>query len=655
MAALVSRAVRSFVWTCDDQLVIRSSRGSYLEAIGRPPGAANGRKLSDYLHAVDDSNPVLAAHLRALAGEEVGIELTTRNRLFRIFLAPIRGENDTIVGVSGIAVDSTGERRMLDAMHRSQEALQLAQSAARLGSWTHDLKTGEVAWTGEMFALCGLPADTAVTEASLREIVHHDDRSALDAALEIAREEHASFAIDTRLVRPDGTERWVAHRGRYSMNVNGDERVIGTVLDIDARKRAEEHLTYQANYDALTGLPNRRLLMDRIDLEVLRGQMDDSQFAVCYVDLDRFRQINDTLGHDIGDTFLEIVAKRLSDSVREGDIVGRVGGDEFLIVLPSISSIREPAVVAERIVSAFLHPIEIGTRSLYSSASVGISIFPEDGDTSGALLRAADAARVRGAGDGRGTYRFYAASSHARSVDRLELEQGLRRAYERGEFELNYQPIVDRFERPVGVEALLRWNSPERGMVSPDRFIPLCEEIGLIIPLGKWVMRRALQQLAEWRREGLPPLRLALNISGRQMVDSNFVGSLAEAIVETGTTPGPRGVRNNRERDHGRPAGRASYDRRCEKSRRAYLARRLRDGLQHAIVPQTLRCGRPQNRSHVRARSAARPRRFRDRFRGRRTRPCDGSFGRCGRRRDRRTSRARATTRLRRNARLSFR
>ncbi len=537
MVTLVSRAVRSFVWTCDDQLIIRSSRGSYLEAVGRPPNAANGTRLADYLHAVDDSNPVLAAHIRALAGEEVAVELTTRNRLFRIFLEPIRSDGGAVVGVSGMAIDSTGERRLLNAMHRSQEALQLAQSAARLGSWTHDFKSGEVAWTGEMFALCGLPADTVVTDSSLMEIVHPDDRSALDAALELAREERASFAIDTRLVRADGTERWVAHRGRFSMDSSGNERVIGTVLDIDARKRAEEHLTYQANYDSLTGLPNRRLLMDRIELEILRGQVDDSQFAVCYVDLDRFRQINDTLGHDIGDTFLEIVAKRLSDSVREGDIVGRVGGDEFLIVLPGISSVRDPAVVAERIVAAFLHPVEIGSRSLYSSASVGISIFPDDGDTSGALLRAADSARVRGAGDGRGTYRFYAASSHARSVDRIELEQGLRRAFERGEFVLNYQPIVDRFERPVAVEALLRWESPERGTVSPDRFIPLCEEIGLIIPLGKWVMRRALQQLAEWRKEGLPPLRLALNISGRQMVDSNFVGSLAEAIVETGTAP----------------------------------------------------------------------------------------------------------------------
>jgi diguanylate cyclase (GGDEF)-like protein/PAS domain S-box-containing protein len=528
--------VRSFVWTVDDRLVIRSSRGSFLESIGHAPDAANGLTLAEYLKARNDSDAVIAGHLRALAGEDVALELAYQRRVFfRVYLAPLRDEGGSIVGVRGLAVDSTGEHRMLDAVHRSQEALQLAQSAARLGSWTHDVRSGTVHWSGEMFALCGLPGGAAITATTLFDVVHPHDRSALEAALDVAREERTSFAIDTRLVRADGTERWVAHRGRFAFDDDGLDRVIGTVLDIDARKRAEEHLTYQANYDALTGLPNRRMLTDRIDLEILRAQVEESQFAVLYVDLDRFKQINDTLGHDIGDRFLGIVAKRLCDSLRDGDIVGRVGGDEFLIVLPGISGIRDPAVVAERIVAAFGHPIELGSRSLYSSASVGISVFPDDGDTSGALVRAADSARSRGAGESRGTYRFYAASAHARSVDRLELEQELRRAYERGEFALAYQPIVDRFERPVGVEALLRWESPERGTVMPDRFIPLCEEIGLIVPLGKWAMRRGLQQLAQWREAGLPPLRLALNISGRQMVDAKFVESLAEAINETRT------------------------------------------------------------------------------------------------------------------------
>jgi diguanylate cyclase (GGDEF)-like protein/PAS domain S-box-containing protein len=535
--ALVSRAVRSFVWTTDDQLVIRSSQGSYLEARGRPPGAANGMHLRDYLRPVVDADAILLAHRDALAGAEVALEILIKSRFLRLYLAPLRAASGEIVGVSGIAVDATSERQMLSEVQRSQEALQLAQSAARLGSWTHDLGSDTVAWSGEMFAICALPADHVPTAATLRELVHPDDRAALDAALEVAREERTSFAIDTRLIRADGTERWVAHRGRYSFGERGVERVIGTVLDIDARKRAEEHLAFQANHDALTGLPNSKLLTDRINFEILRGQTDDSQFAVIFVDLDRFKQINDTLGSEIGDEFLGIVATRLAQNVRDCDIVGRVGADAFLIVVPGISSVREPAAVSERIVAAFQHPIELGSRSLYSSASVGISLYPEDGETASALIRAADTARLRNAGDGRGTYRFYAASTHARAIDRLDLEQGLFRAFERGEFMLNYQPIVDRFERPVAVEALLRWESPERGLVMPDRFIPLCEEIGLIVPLGKWVMRRALEQLAQWRTEGLAPLRLALNISGRQMIDTNFVVALAEAIVDTGTTP----------------------------------------------------------------------------------------------------------------------
>jgi diguanylate cyclase (GGDEF)-like protein/PAS domain S-box-containing protein len=536
--ALVSRAVRSFVWTVDDKLIIRSSQGSYLEARGRTPGAANGMHLADYLRPVLDADAILLAHEEALAGAEVALEVMIKSRFLRLYLAPLRADSGEVVGVSGIAVDATVERQMLSDVQRSQEALQLAQSAARLGSWTHEFESGAVAWSGEMFAICGLPADSEITATTLMGLVHPDDRSALDAALEVAREERTSFAIDTRLVRADGTERWVAHRGRYSFGATGAERVIGTVLDIDARKRAEEHLAYQANYDALTGLPNIKLITDRINFEILRGQTDDSQFAIIYVDLDRFKQINDTLGSEIGDEFLAIVAKRLSESVRDCDIVGRVGADAFLIMLPGITSVRDPAAVSERIVAAFQHPIELGSRSLYSSASVGISLFPEDGETAAALIRAADSARIRNAGDGRGTYRFYAASTHARAMDRLDLEQGLFRAFERGEFILNYQPIVDRFERPVAVEALLRWDSPERGLVMPDRFIPLCEEIGLIVPLGKWVMRRALEQLSTWRAEGLAPLRLALNISGRQMIDTNLVAALAEAIVDTGTSPG---------------------------------------------------------------------------------------------------------------------
>jgi diguanylate cyclase (GGDEF)-like protein/PAS domain S-box-containing protein len=538
MVALVSRAVRSFVWTVDDSLVIRSSHGSYLEAIGRPANAANGRTLFDYLRATDDSHPVLVAHRRALAGEELGIEIDIKGCSFRLYLGPLRDDaNDRIVGVSGIAVDVTSERRMHDEVRRSREALALAQAAAHLGSWTHDLASGVVTWSGEMFALCGMDQATPVDAGSLARVVHLDDRAALEIAFEIAREDRAPFAIDTRVVRADGTERWVAHRGRFTVDDAGRECAIGTMLDIDARKRAEAAVTRQANYDALTGLPNRKLLHERIEREIERASIEQNAFAVIHVELDRFKQINDTLGHEIGDRFLRIVASRLSESVREIDFVGRVGGDEFLIVLPRVSSPRDPAVVAERIVASFGHPIDIGERSLYSSASVGISLFPDDGETPTAIMRAAEAARSRVAIDGRGTYRFYSAASHASAIDRLELEQGLRRAFERGEFLLHYQPIVDRFERPVAVEALLRWDSPERGMVMPDRFIPLCEEIGLIVPLGKWVVRRALRQLADWRERGLPTLRVALNLSARQMIDTNFVGSLAEAIVETGTRP----------------------------------------------------------------------------------------------------------------------
>ena len=415
------------------------------------------------------------------------------------------------------------------------ETLALAEAAAHLGTWHHDYVTGSYGWSDQLYEICArTDRETPPTPGLLLGYVHEHDRLALEAAIEFARDERRPFAVDTRLVGDDGIERWVQHRGHFAYSGRRTIRALGTVQDVTQRKRAEERLAYRVNYDELTGLPNRKLLADRLQQAVLQANHSGSTVAVLYVDLDRFKSINDTLGHEVGNAFLRVVTPRLVEAVRDTDTVARSGGDEFIAVLSGLTSIGEAARIAERVVESFAKPVTVGDRELYSSASVGIAVFPDDGETPGDLIRSAEAALYRAKERGYGSFRFYSTVTHGRAVDRLELEHALRRGFERDEFALHYQPLVDRSGRLVAVEALLRWSDPKLGAIGPDEFVPLCEEIGLIVPLGRWVIKTALEQLAAWNALGGARLRMALNISGRQVLDPTLASFLRDVVLETG-------------------------------------------------------------------------------------------------------------------------
>lgn len=306
---------------------------------------------------------------------------------------------------------------------------------------------------------------------------------------------------------------------------------ISIFNDLTERKRYESELEEQANHDALTGLANRNLLQDRLERAIIHAKRDATSVAVMLFDLDRFKFINDSLGHSAGDCLLCEVANRLLARVRGGDTVARLGGDEFMVVLTDVASEHDAAMLVTKMLDALAAPVVLEGREVLVTASVGVALYPRDAELPESLLKNADVAMYRAKAGGRNGFRFYAPEMNARAVERLEMEGALRRALELGEFELHYQPKVALQGGAVfGAEALIRWRHPQLGMVSPCSFIPLAEETGLIVPIGEWVIDAACRQLAQWRAAGLPPISVAVNVSARQFQQPDLLEVLQDKL-----------------------------------------------------------------------------------------------------------------------------
>ena len=310
---------------------------------------------------------------------------------------------------------------------------------------------------------------------------------------------------------------------------------VSTGKDVTERTRILERLQYMAQHDALTDLPNRTLLLDRLKRALVRARRHKRILAVMFIDLDRFKNVNDSLGHEAGDQMLQQLSERLQQCVREDDTVARFGGDEFVILLDDMDRESDIREMAQKILGGLASPFQVGSQQLYISASIGISLYPYDGDDYSALLKNADVAMYRAKELGKNTYQFYSADMSARAFERLTMESSLRHALERGEFRLYYQPQIDvRSGLPIGVEALLRWEHPDLGLVMPANFMPLLEETGLIVPAGEWVLNTACAQLRAWHDEGWPSLRMAVNLSARQFNSESLVASVEKALALLG-------------------------------------------------------------------------------------------------------------------------
>ena len=313
---------------------------------------------------------------------------------------------------------------------------------------------------------------------------------------------------------------------------------VGVFTDISRRKKAEEKIRHMAYYDGLTDLPNRALFRERLNQAINHAGEGRRPMAVLLVDLDRVKLINDTLGHDVGDRLLKAVAGRLSSCLREEDMVARLGGDEFMILLADLPASQGAAHVAKKILEALKPPFHIDEHELFVTASVGVSLYPEDGADADTLLKNADTAMYRAKGRGRNTFQIFTQAMKTEMSEQHALANSLRRALERDEFFLHYQPQVSILTGElIGMEALLRWNHPELGAIAPDQFIRWAEDTGLIIPLGEWVLRKACQQNRLWQKAGYRPLTVAVNLSARQFQQPDIVETISSILDQTGLRP----------------------------------------------------------------------------------------------------------------------
>jgi diguanylate cyclase (GGDEF)-like protein/PAS domain S-box-containing protein len=528
-------AISEAVFLLDTDGRVLFANDAIAARLGTTTAEMTGRSIYDLVP------PELAAYRRQMV-EQV---IATGKPIFRMhdrrddhvldnYLYPVFGADGKVARVAVFSADITEREAAMRALRESEELFrQLAGNIPEF-FWVRDAASKDrflyfsPAWS----KITGWPAPTDVQ--GMLDIVHPQDyrrvvMGAAAAPLGGVDQEH-------RIVRPDGEVRWLRVRTFPIHDAAGEVyRVAGVGEDISERKADQERLLQMAHFDRLTNLPNRTLLYDSLQRTLERAHAERSIVAVLFIDLDRFKVVNDTLGHAIGDALLQRVALRLTDCVRIRDTVGRLGGDEFALILPALESAEASGAVADKLLHALALPFDLEQHEVFVTASIGITLFPGDAADADTLLRYADTAMYQAKQEGRNAYRYFTPELNARAAERLELENSLRRALERGEFLLHYQPKLDlRRNEICGVEALLRWRRPGRELVPPAEFIPLLEETGLIVEVGDWVVDEACRQLGAWQREGADPIPIAINLSPRQFRAKDLAARIRRAMREHG-------------------------------------------------------------------------------------------------------------------------
>ena len=504
---------------------------------------------SDFYAKEEWEGPVQSLMRDALT-RGIGRAELTRRRLdgstfaAHVTLSQLQDESGTLIG-RVLCVRDVSEVHEAEAHRRTNERrLADAQEIARLGSWEWDLRAGRLSWSEQLYRITGRPLDWQPTYQGFLHQVHPADRPGVEDAMRRSLATGELFDVVYRLV-VDDQERIHHARGDVVRAEDGEPALIrGTAQDVTEAKLAEAslreanaRLEHLATTDQLTGLPNRALFNDRLEQAMALARRRPRNVALLFIDVDRFKTVNDSLGHHGGDEVLVEVARRVLGAVRSCDTVARLGGDEFAVLLGDCTP-EEAAAAAERVLAALRPSFVIAGVEFFVGASIGVALWPEDCASKVELLQHADVAMYRAKAAGGNRFEMFQPAMTVAARERLSLEAALRRAVDGDEFFLRYHPQVELATgRVTGVEALVRWELPGQGEVAPDRFIPLSEETALIVPIGAWVLREACRQAVRWRDELDAPLCMAVNVSPRQLAHPGFVSVVSDVLAETGLEP----------------------------------------------------------------------------------------------------------------------